>query len=217
MSDIKYPSTKEEKAKIYIKVMMEVKQRLAIIHTIDAVDVDPIIPIEICYLQLRHICELIAIACLTAQGDFSTYKEFKDSYDVSRVFRSLEKINPTFFPEPFMLTRNESYVEIKRNSFPDFITRDELEKLWGVTGNYLHRLTMRSFMKKKLNVIKENSIILEYSKRIKLLLNRHKIFVIGTNYQFFVHLYPSNSNIELDIYNQDEGVEFVHVDKFIIR
>jgi len=52
---------------------------------------------EFCFLELRMLCELIALGCLTAHGDLKTSK-LKTSYEADRIIRSLQKLHPDFFP-----------------------------------------------------------------------------------------------------------------------
>jgi hypothetical protein len=55
----------------YCELMEEVKRRQAVIQSLIAkqVSLPQIVAFELCFLQLRYICELIALSCLTAHGD----------------------------------------------------------------------------------------------------------------------------------------------------
>src|SRR5262245_27923594 len=52
---------------------------------------------EYCFLQLRMLCELIALGCLTAQGDLQTGK-LKDEYRADKIIRRLQQLHPDFYP-----------------------------------------------------------------------------------------------------------------------
>ena len=51
---------------------------------------------EFCFLELRMLCELIALGCLTAHGDLKTSK-LKQVYEADRIIRRLQKLHPDFF------------------------------------------------------------------------------------------------------------------------
>ena len=65
------PISKEEKAGAYLNVLSEINARLRFIKTIRLSTLPYRIVRELCHLQLRHICELVAIGCLVVQGDYT--------------------------------------------------------------------------------------------------------------------------------------------------
>ena len=69
MTKLSYPKTDEDKAKVYLHCMVEIKERLRVIETIQSIEMPSLFVKEACFLQLRYVCELIAIGCLVAQGD----------------------------------------------------------------------------------------------------------------------------------------------------
>jgi hypothetical protein len=216
MSDIKYPSTKEEKARIYLGVMLEIKSRLSVIYTIEADGVHEMIPIEIGYLQLRHICELITIGCLTAQGDFQTFRQFKEEYRPKEIFKALEKIHPHFFPQPVSVNQEGNVINISANSVLGAITREELENIWEKSGNFLHRLTMKRFLKNKQNVIKDRSFLLDCVRRVNLLLNNHWIDIVKSDVKILTFLNPIYAQVEVNFLTyKNDGT--MHVDKFNVK
>ena len=52
---------------------------------------------EYCFLQLRMLCELIALGCLTAHGDLQTGK-LKDEYKADKIIKRLQQLHPDFYP-----------------------------------------------------------------------------------------------------------------------
>ena len=75
MTKVPLPSSKEDKAAAYLAVLMEINARLQIINITKSSGTLHGIAREICYLQLRHICELVAIGCLVIQGDYTISTE----------------------------------------------------------------------------------------------------------------------------------------------
>src|ERR1035437_2529629 len=57
---------------------------------------------EFCYLQLRMLCEVIALACLTANGNIKETQEnnlMKGVY-ADKIIKRLAKVHPEFYPRP---------------------------------------------------------------------------------------------------------------------
>lgn len=151
MTRPQYPTNNLEKAKLYLHCMVEIKERLHVVTEILELPIAPLFIQELCYLQLRHICELIAIACLAAQGDYKTQKSFTQSYKPPEIFKALRAIYPDFFPEPAeRITKQvgESYHHhIERSHIPDAYTESDVSKLWEMSGDHLHRASVKKYLR----------------------------------------------------------------------
>jgi hypothetical protein len=141
------PTSKEDRARTYLQVLFEINARLQFIKSMESATVPYGISREVCHLQLRHICELVAIGCLVVQGDYTSSPDFSGEYNPQKVFRSLEKYDG-FFPQFASITIKDGNLDIQiyKNSAAA-MTRKEMETLWGKTGNYLHRLKIKNFFK----------------------------------------------------------------------
>ncbi len=75
-----------EAINLYANLMSEVKVRMASIETIcnNQNGLPGPLVREFCFLQLRMICELIALGCLTAHGDIKGVQSKKTK---QRIFR----------------------------------------------------------------------------------------------------------------------------------
>jgi hypothetical protein len=96
---------------VYAALMEEIKERVAWIDwAIDKVSdwPSPEAVHEFCYLQLRMICESIALACLIAQGHVGIVKKLRKEYAADRIIKELEKLHPDFFPRPARTTEGDS-------------------------------------------------------------------------------------------------------------
>lgn len=143
------PTSKQDKASAYLNVLFEIKSRLQLIQQTKSSNLPYGIAREVCHLQLRHICELIAIGCLIVQGDYTSAPQFKDEYRPPNIFRALEKYEG-FFPQPATITVDANgNRDIQFNNHPNAMTRQEVERLWGMTGNFLHRLKIGSFFRRE--------------------------------------------------------------------
>jgi hypothetical protein len=89
----------------YASIMEEAKLRLDWINTAASgiITVLPGTPLrEFCFLQLRMLCEVIALACLVAHGDIpaTRAKRLQREWSPDRILAELEKLHPHFFPQP---------------------------------------------------------------------------------------------------------------------
>lgn len=151
MTKPSYPKTNQEKAKLYLHTMVEVKERLHVIRTILALPIAPLFVQELSYLQLRYICELIAIACLAAQGDYETQKAFTESYRPPEIFKKLRELYPNFFPEcaERIITFEDGrrHHHVKRGHKPDAYVESDVTKLWQISGDHLHRASVSKYLR----------------------------------------------------------------------
>jgi len=67
--------------------------------------------VEICFLEFRSICELIALACISAHGDMTEIREkerkLRDTYKADFIIRRLSEINADFYPIPIKRIRGK--------------------------------------------------------------------------------------------------------------
>jgi hypothetical protein len=52
---------------------------------------------EFCYLQLRMICELIALGCLAVHDDIGATRKLKGKFQADVIIKAMEKLHPKFF------------------------------------------------------------------------------------------------------------------------
>lgn len=103
---------------------------------------------ESCYLQLRLSVECFALGLVIAQGDFETQAAFTDQYSPIEIFKALEISYPSFFPVPSVPRKTgEGQWHFDDIGFGDCMTRKELEKLWGRSGDYLHRASLKKYVR----------------------------------------------------------------------
>jgi hypothetical protein len=114
----------EEAMDAYSILMQEAKGRLSAIDTALAgrTGLPSGTICEFCFLQLRMLCELIALGCLTAHGDLMTGK-LRGTWQADKIIRDLEELHPKFFP--YAATDSETATELKEGVF----TKEELVKL----------------------------------------------------------------------------------------
>lgn len=161
----------------YRALMVEVKYRIEAIDRVlqGETSLRAKIGEELCYLQLRMICELIAIGCLVLHEDtmFMSQKLLK-SYEADRIMGGLESLHPKFFPQP--LVQNDVHEEGLPPQWlhleSGFLTKDDLSRLWSrEAGGRLHRGSARNVLKSDTPLILDK--VRHWRDKIVTLLNRH--------------------------------------------
>lgn len=172
-----YPKTDDEKAKVYLHCMVEIKERLRVIATIQNITMPSLFIKEACYLQLRYVCELIAISCLVAQGDYETQRAFREEYSPPKIFAALKTLYPSFFPQPATITSKPGAHHLAANNKPGAYTEAKVAKLWHQTGSHLHRSSITSYLKKTFSPPPETASITKHVEGLLKLLECHIIHI----------------------------------------
>jgi hypothetical protein len=130
---------------------------------------------EFCFLQLRMLCEVIALGCLTAHGDLQVGK-LKQDWKADRIVRRLEELHSDFYPIAATQTMAgpDLYDAVLRKD--GFLTKEELLKLYWKCGDVLHRGSLQTLpLLRSLSAdIKE---IKDWKQKIEVLLDYHAIFM----------------------------------------
>jgi hypothetical protein len=182
------PSKYGEALDAYSGLMGEAKYRLQAMDTalIGITGLPRGAIVEFGFLQLRLLCELIAVGCLTAHGDLQTGK-LKKAYEADKIIKGLERQRPEFYP--LGATRTGDLIELRRDGF---LTKEELLRLYWRCGMLLHRgsyeaLPTRIFSKE---LVEEVST---WKQKIEDLLSCHAIFM------------ADNRTMTLFVLNNEDG------------
>lgn len=170
----------------YRLMMEEAKLRLA---SIDAAlsGLITIIPLpalrEFCFLQLRMLSELVALACLTAHGDIPATKSKKllEEWSPDRILSELERLHPNFYPIPAQQAARVGAED--RHFVPlegDYLSRAELVRLYNMCGGKLHRGSIRLLLKPERHA-PDHEDIREWRRKIGALLRIHFIALLDPN------------------------------------
>jgi hypothetical protein len=89
---------------IYAGLMDEIKARISWIDA--AIDQtskwpDRVAVYEFSYLQLRMVCESIALGCLIAHGDVGIANKLKTQYAADKIIAELGKLHPDVLPASY--------------------------------------------------------------------------------------------------------------------
>lgn len=178
MAKVFYPKTNTDKAKLYLHCMVEIKLRIRAIEAILSSDALPLFKHETGNLHLRHICELIAIACLAAQGDYDTQRAFTESYSPPKIFDALRKIYPAFFPQPIdVILGADGTRQILANEKPGAYNEQQVRNVWNQSGDALHRASVQKYLTKTFAPAPSLDGIYDHLHGIATLLEGHLIVI----------------------------------------
>jgi hypothetical protein len=187
--DDRVPKLPSRLLTLYCELMEEIKRRTDVVTTVlqGRVAVPQVVEVELVYLQLRMICELIALACLTAHGDVPETKgqRLTKAYNADQIMKGLERLHPGFYPVPGRQERNQAgkVVEIAAVEEPYLMKRD-LQRLYGECGDFLHRGNIEQFMKGR--SLPKFSQLESWLKKITVLLSHHQIQLHDPRRQLWV-------------------------------
>ncbi|UYO48900.1 hypothetical protein KQX64_23945 [Rhodopseudomonas palustris] len=168
--------------------MEEVKRRIDVVSgvTLGRIAVPQIVAVELAYLQLRMICELIALACLAAHGDVpeTQAKRLMKAYNADQIIKSLGRLNPSFYPKPGRQVKDAAgrvtgIVDIDE----PYLTKVELQRLYGECGDFLHRGNIEQVMRgRRLPTL---SHLDAWKCKVVALLNHHQIQLFHPDHQLW--------------------------------
>jgi hypothetical protein len=151
---------------LYASLMEEAKGRIeAIDHTLQhKTGLTDQLEREFCTLQIRMLCELIALGCLVAHGDIQTRKLSK-THHAQHIIAGLERLHPQFYPRPVRQT-NLGVEEIAGG----YLTKEELVKLIGACGDTLHRGSAKNLLQPR--TLPRDAVV-AWTQKIRTLLDIH--------------------------------------------
>ena len=178
------PSKYRTALNLYSKLMGEAKLRLEAMETALAGKTglpDGAVR-EFCFLQLRMLCELIALGCLAAHGDLEVVeklrKTYKKTYEADKIIGELQRLHPEFYPRATIQTRHgpDEFNALLRKE--GFLTKEELVRLYGRCGNVLHRGSFRGLFLTKRYASLGFADIRAWKGKIEALLSYHLILML---------------------------------------
>jgi hypothetical protein len=169
---------------LYANIMEEVKFRIqAINHTL-AGQTSLLFPFanEFGFLQLRMLCELIALGCLVAHGDIQATKtsKYQKAYAADDIMKMMEGLNPDFFPIPVVETSSGGgHHHLEARTGNDWLSKAELISLNGKCGDVLHRGSIKKLISKTPPVQHRFPEVQQWAQKVANLLSHHLIAVSG--------------------------------------
>ena len=186
----------EHAIKTYLALMEEAKSRFSVVNNTyqNEAKYPPALVSEICYLQFRLLCEIIALGCLLVHGDISHPKTLQKAYNPTKIMKHLEKLNPHYYPQPIKHTLKDKMH--KFSAIPDtpHLSKEDLVVLWNKSGDLLHRAPLTKLSKPPKTDIHKFSDIFEWSGKLTGLLNSHWITLVENRRGMVVSLMSKETN-----------------------
>jgi hypothetical protein len=193
-------STEHQKAVrvLYCNLMYEIRHRIDLILRLheDLYKLPQQPAAEFGYLQLRMVCETIALACLAVHGEAPGARtaKIRSAHEADYILNTLERLHPKFYPQPGLTMGSQ--LDGSRIFLPlsdGYVTKPELLKLYWECGDKLHRGSYeaaKGFPEADLKSVHRAAL------RLIELLKFHKISFLGTDDEMWVTLVnPQNGKV----------------------
>ena len=181
----------------YASFMEEIKTRLDAVHPIvrtlgkDGGTPTDFLQAEFCLLQVRFVCELIALASLVAHHPLGVPKDLLKLWNAERIFRDLEEVNEHCFPKHATINRSDNGVHVKVTR--DIMDRADLQKIYSQCGEMLHRGMIKHVISGKDRIYDLQKIDV-WMSQIGRLLSTHAIMMLDTGVVLIVNMTGGANN-----------------------
>lgn len=167
----------------YSSLMMEVRLRIAAIDkgTTNLLGtLEPIFVQDFCFLQLRLICELVALGCLVAHGDITITKKLKKEWAADKIIGEMEKLKPEFFPLRCSLERApDKRVTNLMGREAEQMTKAEMISLYTECNGKLHKGNLKNLLKARMPIQVRYPDITARAQKLRDLLSVHMMALDG--------------------------------------
>jgi len=163
----------------YADILNEISDRIEIVNRAinGGFGLPPPFIREISFLQLRMICELMAIGCLVAHGDIEGTKSrsLQTEYAADKIINRMQHLHSNFFPHPVSMKKDGNATHLDKIE-AGYLTKPEMIRLYHKCGDKLHRGRLGSFLETSTEMkAADFSDILGWGRKIISLLESHLI------------------------------------------
>ena len=197
-------SKAQKRNTLYANLMDEAKVRIELINSTanGRGSYHPVIVREFCYLQLRMLCELLALSCLVAHGDIGSLQSHKvgKAYSADEILDRLTKLRPHFYPEAVRQESTGPGKFILHRVNPSPLPKEELLTLYGKTHRYLHRGSLKRMLSMDTPIDTKVDLpeIISWAQKMNALLSLHAISV-STDEVILCVLRNHNDNMKVQV------------------
>jgi hypothetical protein len=180
---------------IYHGLMEEAKIRIDVV--IKAMsgksDLSKWAAMELCFLQLRMLCEVIALGCLTLHGDMAEThsNKFMKESSADKIMHLLHMLHDKFYPIPCQPKYDENGKVTMFVAAPAdlvFLTRGDLDKLYARCNTVLHRTPLKKLLEASSPFQAEFVEVQGWLQKIDNLLSLHGIAARGLKKMVVINL-----------------------------
>ena len=190
----------------YTKLLNEARVRmnaLGVLISDDSLPLPQGVRVESAYLQIRMLCEVVALGCLTVHGYLpgTQVVNMQSSYKADFILNKLEGLHAKFYLVPVTVT-DTPLGDGRTNHHMDpitsgFLKRSELIALYRKCGDRIHRGSIRKFQSDAEHVWDEDFRVLgELWEKLHTLLRTHLISSLDGRAHYLCHL--SNAQVNGD-------------------
>jgi hypothetical protein len=185
---------------LYSTLMQEAKFRVLAISSrmkmLQHSDPPPeaFIEAEFCFLQIRLICETVALASIVAHSPLGLRKDLLKSWHAEKSFAMLRDINPHCFPIPIEV--DESVRPNKINKAKgEFLKVGDLQDIYNKCGDFLHRGSAKQMLagKREIDIGKIRS----WTNAFVQLLSTHMIAIAGLDALYLVNFGEAGDRVQV--------------------
>lgn len=196
----------EQKLHMYRSFMEEIKVRTEAIDRFlkriadERGGGDTFTDAEAAILQVRYICELIALATVAAHDLVGVTSRILKSWNAEDTFKQLAAMNPNSFPRAIRPSADiKNHFELQKGEM-DFA---ELKKIYSACGENLHRGALKHFFNEARRAYDAEALV-EWVNRIKSLLNMHVVMILEQGIIIHVTLSDNTGGVAV-VFTQSEG------------
>jgi hypothetical protein len=171
----------QEDLKVYMGLMTEVNVRFSAIQKIldNKSGLPPRIVQESSFLQLRMLCELIALGCLVAHGDIPEINSMRQKHEADWIVNRLEALHPDFYPVPVSIRMIDGELHGEDKTDVRYLTKAALVELYTRRcGPNLHKGSLKKLLKHRSPVQNHFPDIVDGFDRISALLATHRMMLV---------------------------------------
>jgi hypothetical protein len=171
----------------YADIMGEVRVRTDAVHAAANGQI-PAIPSpfvrEFCYLQIRMMCELIALGCLAAHGDLGEIKDLQNKtirkeWSAHKIMAKLEGLHPKFFPVAIKRTTQSVGSHHLETIVDGVLSKENFLKLYHKCDGALHRGSLSKFISDRTPTQFQFPEIIDPMNRVVKTLSSHILVMQG--------------------------------------
>jgi hypothetical protein len=182
---------------LYANILEEIKLRIAAVDhcTLGRSGLAPPFVKEFCYLQIRMICELLAVGCLVAHGDIkgTANAKLQTEWSADKIIKTLSALHPNFYPLPVRITLTKTSVHLQKVSSP--LDQPEFLQLYGRCGDMLHKGSVQKPLRAPFPVQVSYPELTKKLQKIVDLLSAHVIVMYSGEQMYLARLNnPDDAN-----------------------
>ncbi len=184
---------------LYANLLEEIKLRIDSINhcTLGLSGFAPPFVKDYCYLQIRMICELVALCCLVAHGDIQGTSGLKRAWSAQKIMEALERLHPQFYPQPVKQIKKDNGFHLEGLASP--LPKSEFLKLYHKCDEALHRGSLRKLLKGQFPKQINYPEITEKAQKLNNLLSHHMLVMKNGQQMFIAMLHNKNDNMKAQV------------------